>query len=69
MKNCNLYIVSRPLCNDPRLVNLVPYCCAETDNRVTTGMGYMGLDCLPVFLEWKFDGVSPSGLEGWGTLP
>lgn len=64
----------RPLCNDLRVLHLVPYCCADSRrDRNSSPMGLLGLDCVPMFeISWRFDGISPSGFEGFeggATLP
>lgn len=71
MKNCEVYFLPRPMCKDPLIVHSGRYCCFRIDSFAPTGLGYMGLDCVPAFAEWRFDGISPFELleGGGGTLP
>lgn len=62
VENCMPYILIRPFCRSS-LGTRGHFCCFKLDFSRRTFRGYMGLDCVPMWLNWRFDGLDPTGTE------
>lgn len=60
--NCLVYILIRPFCKSA-LGTRGHFCCHDLDLGRRTFRGYTGRDCVPMWINGRFDGLDPLGIE------